>query len=174
MMTAFVGNLGQGKTYSMTVLASYLHKKYGLKLFANYKLEGATLLRDFDDVLNAQSGVVCLDEAHIFLDSRGFKDPNSQKATHWLLQTRKKDLIVLYTTQNFGQVDIRMRRITDYLALCKKRNGWGITVQFVDAQEWKLLRKQSILEPLSRFYHLYDTKEIVTPITFGQRHSWKK
>lgn len=174
MLTAFVGNLGQGKTYSMTVLASYLHAKYDLPIYANYKLHDAIMLRSFDDVLNAKHGIVCLDEAHIFLDSRGFKDPNSQKATHWLLQTRKKDLIVLYTTQNFGQVDIRMRRITDYLALCKKQKGRGISMQFVDAQEMKLLRRQTILEPLERFYHLYDTKEVVTPIEFKGYKSRKE
>jgi len=167
MLAAFVGNLGQGKTYSMTVLASYLHKKYKLPIYANYALKDAKLLRNFDDVLAARNGIVCLDEAHIFLDSRGFKDPNSRTATQWLLQTRKKDLIVLYTTQNFGQVDIRMRRITDFLGLCKRQPGKGITIQFVDAQEWKLLRKNTIFEPLDRFYHLYDTKEIVTPISFG-------
>lgn len=164
MLVAFVGNLGQGKTYSMSILASYLHQRFALPIFANYGLKNAERLKTFNDVLNAQNGVVCLDEAHIFLDSRGFKDPKSQKTTHWLLQTRKKDLIVMYTTQNFGQVDIRMRRITDYLAICKKIPGKGITIQFIDAQEMKLLRKQTILEPLKRYYHLYDTKEIVQPI----------
>jgi len=163
MICVLTGGLGQGKTLSMSVLASFMAYKMGSKLYSNYALKDAHRLNSFYDLMEARDGVVALDEAHITLDSRNFKDKTSQKITHWVLQTRKVNLIILMTTQSFHQIDVRARDVCDVVIQCKK-TPQGIWLQFIDWAEKKVGRR-SLLEHVERFYSLYDTYQIVDPIT---------
>jgi len=161
MLAIFTGSMGQGKTLSMSILAKFLQEKGKMKVYANYGLKGSEKLTNFEDILKATAGLVCLDEAQMLMDSRMFK--YNIKFTHWLLQTRKKDLIVLGTTQSFDQVDLRARNVCDIIVECRKKNN-TIYLQFINWQDKKLLRKYKIRN-FQRFYGVYDTKEIVYPIS---------
>jgi len=162
MICVFTGGLGQGKTLSMTVLASYMAYKMKCPIFANYALVGSRRIHTFQDLVSAKHGVVALDEAHITLDSRNFKDKTSQKITHWVLQTRKVDLIILMTTQSLHQIDVRARDVTDIVMKCKKTPE-GIWLQSIDWCE-KTIGRRNLLAHVERFYPLYDTYQIVDPI----------
>lgn len=153
--------MGQGKTLSMSILAKFLQDKGQMRLFANYGLKGAEKLKNFNDLLEAKTGLVCLDEAQMLMDSRMFK--YNIKFTHWLLQTRKKDLIVAGTTQSFDQVDLRARNVCDIIVECRKK-GDTIFLQFINWQDKKILRKYKIRN-FQKFYGIYNTKEIVNPLT---------
>lgn len=161
MLIIWTGSMGQGKTLGMSIIAYFLKQKSSLKLYANYGLKNAEKLRSFNDILEAKSGLVCLDEAQMLMDSRMFK--YNIKFTHWLLQTRKKDLIVMGTTQSFDQVDMRARNVCDIIVECRKKKD-TITLQFINWQDKKLLRKYKITN-FQRFFGIYDTKEIVYPIS---------
>lgn len=162
MICVLTGGLGQGKTLSMSALASYFAYKMNSRLYANYGLRGAKRISTFQQLTEAKNGVVALDEAHITLDSRNFKDKSSQKITHWILQTRKVDLVVLMTTQSFHQIDVRARDVCDVLIQCKK-TPQGIWLQFIDWADKKLGRR-NLLEHIDRYFALYDTREVVDPI----------
>jgi len=166
MLVVFTGSLGQGKTFSMSVIACALSHYSGLKLYSNYGLKGAQRIYTINKLLSCEQGILCFDEAHTALDSRMYKD--NVKLTHFLLQTRKKGLIVFMTTQIFGQVDMRARDITDYIVACKKKTD-GIWLQFINWQDREICHKRRIDQPISRFYNLYDTYEIVNSITMGPK-----
>ena len=153
--------MGQGKTLSMSILAKFLAKSSNLRLFSNYGLEGSHKIKSFNELIDVKNGLVCLDEAQMLMDSRMFK--YNIKFTHWLLQTRKKDLIVAGTTQSFDQVDLGARNVCDIIVQCRKKRDI-ITLQFINWQDKKALRKYKIRN-FQRFYGIYDTKEIVYPIT---------
>jgi len=161
----FTGGLGQGKTLSMTLYAHLLMAKYNqkLNLYANYGLKGARPIKTFQDLLKAEKGILCLDEAHISLDSRNFKDKSSMSMTHWLLQTRKADLVVMMTSQGFDQIDIRARRVTDVIASCEKLKDNTFKIHMVDWPKRKLGRILTIKHP-EYVYKYYDTKERIAPV----------
>lgn len=163
----FTGGLGQGKTLSMTAYAHRLREKTpGTKLYANYGLLGAIPIRSFNDLLRAEDGILCLDEAHISLDSRNFKDRSSQKMTHWLLQTRKANLIVMMTSQRFNQIDMRARNATDTIVICErlgKVREPRFRLKFIDWNTQKIGRVETIWNP-SKFYGLYNTYEKIHAI----------
>jgi len=162
MLIIFTGSLGQGKTLSMSILGTLLARAGGLNLYSNYGLKDAQRIYKMDHLLNMEKGVMCFDEAHMSIDSRTWKD--NIKLSHFMLQTRKKDLIVMMTTQAFGQVDLRVRGITDYVVACRKKPA-GFWLQFINWQEQTLCHRRLIpSESVKRYYQLYDTKEIVNPI----------
>jgi len=154
----------------MSVLANYIHLAASAPLYANYELRGAIRINSWKQMLKMKEGVFAFDEAHVSMDSRNFKDRASITYTHWLTQLRKKQLALLYTTQHISQVDIRLRNLTDILALCQNIND-TIKIQFLDWQYLTLGRRYTIW-PKSRFYSLYDTFQVVDPIvapSFGQK-----
>jgi len=163
MIVVFTGTLGSGKTLSMSAIGTYMARKSKLRLYSNYGLKDSTRITTIDQLLEAEAGILCFDEAHTSIDSRLYKD--NVKFTHFLLHTRKKGLIVLMTTQVFGQVDLRARGITDYLVMCSKKQD-GIWLQFVDWQE-RIIKRKVQIPDYKRFYSIYDTYELVNPIAVG-------
>src|SRR3990172_8843387 len=113
MLVGVMGKMGSGKTLSMSVLATYLHKRTHIPLFANYDLKGAKKITSIGEMWAMDSAIFCFDEIWLTMDSRLWAD--NVKLTRWVNQTRKKKLLVLYTTQHINQVELRVRKATDVL-----------------------------------------------------------
>jgi len=158
MLAGFMGKMGSGKTLWMSVLASYISKLSGLPIYANYNLRGAKRLYTLEDLWAVDKGIICFDEAWITLDSRNFG--KNVDLTHWINQTRKKQLLVLYSTQHISQIEMRMRKGTDFLFYTFRR-GSSFNAQVVDYQYGQLGRKLSLASP-KPFFDLYNTFELVT------------
>lgn len=170
MIVVFIGNLGSGKTLSMTkfLYADFLKGKrimanYGLK-FPYEKIDfnkAYELLQD-EDLKRVSIGV---DEAHIFLDSRSSSTKKNKLISYFLLQTRKRSINLYLTTQYFNQVDKRLRQVTDKLIICSKiKLNSGLLFEN-DVYKKNMLGE---FEPQARlfynpqnFYKLYDTNEII-------------
>ena len=163
MLIGIMGKMGTGKTLSMTILASYLYYRYKVPIHANYELNSpikSETLKYTEDIWKVEDGIICLDEVWLTLDSRLWQD--NVALTRWVNQTRKKRLIVFYTSQHINQVEMRMRNATDILIVCEKKYG-SIWLNFVDYQYGTLGRKFEIKKP-NRFYMLYDTFQVLEPI----------
>jgi len=166
MLVGIVGIQGQGKTNSMTaygMLVSMLTKQ---SLFANYSLYGCeyTKIHSFQELKAIKKGIVLLDELWLSMDSRASQTRNNRALTGWLQQTRKKDLIVFYTTQLFSQVDYRLRQATQWVISCTKGKS-GVMLTFVNVPTGEIGRKLLLAHP-EKFYENYDTYEVVEPIYF--------
>lgn len=158
-----MGKMGAGKTLSMSILASYAAHAMRAPLHANYGLQGSSKILSLDDVWKADNGIVCLDEAWLTMDSRMWKD--NVVLSRWINQTRKKKLIVFYTTQHIRQMELRARNATDILIYCEKTPD-GHWLQFIDWQYRQLGRRYLIPhEVAKKFYKLYDTYEVLEPLS---------
>lgn len=171
MLVGIMGKMGTGKTLSMSVLASYLSRATGAPLWANYSLKGAKPLTSLDQINDTTCGIECIDEAWLSMDSRMWED--NVRISHWVNQTRKKKVIVFYTTQHIRQMEMRMRNATDILIVCEKK-GRAIWLTFIDYQYKQIGKKFCINKP-ERFYGhldeeskvltgLYDTYEVLKPL----------
>ncbi len=115
MIVAIVGNLGTGKTATLT----YLGMKYllnGAKIYSNYRLKynytPVTTYQSFDRV---HDGYFLADELWSYSDSRRSFSVSNEFVNDVLLASRKRGIHIFYTTQHYGQIDKRIRDITQYI-----------------------------------------------------------
>lgn len=118
-----IGAMGSGKTLFATSLAFKLKDNY--KIMTNYEVS----FRDdvitpdkmgafFDRVNKVNDDtLMIIDEFHIFTDSRLSSSRHNILMSYFITQTRKQNIQLIYTTQQFGQVDVRVRDNTDLLAI---------------------------------------------------------
>jgi len=166
MLVGIMGKMGSGKTLSMSVLASYLHQATGAELDANYTLHDAKPIETLNDVVKKEKSILCFDEIWLSADARAWKD--NVRLTQWVNQTRKKQMIVFYTTQHIRQVEMRIRNGTDVLIVCEKTTE-GHWLQFIDYQYRQLGRRYLIPHQTAKqFYKLYNTYEVLKPLQWGK------
>ena len=168
MLVGVMGKMGAGKTLSMSILMEYCHYAMKAELHANYGLRNASRVKTTDDVWNMENGVFGFDEIWLTLDARLWKD--NTFLTRWINQTRKKKLIVFYTTQHIRQVELRVRNATDVLIFVEKHPD-GHWLQFIDWQYRLLMRRYFIPHSVTqKFYGIYDTYEVLEPLKKGKGH----
>ena len=173
---AFTGNLGEGKTSAMSILAHYYQAKarkrgQEIELFSNYGLRDSHRLntyKDFYVVAEAPGSIICLDEAQTSLDSRLFQKGSNIYLTQFLFYLRKLRASLFMTTPHFKNLDSRMRMLCNILVDCHRTPG-GFIWFIYDAQAQKLLRRRFI--PMFKAKEifaagLYDTNKIVTSVSF--------
>jgi len=162
MLVGIQGTLGAGKTVTMVMLMQYLHHEINAQLHANNKMQNSKRISTTRDLWEMENGVFGFDEIWVSLDSRSSKA--NVVLSHWVNQSRKKKLVVFYTTQHIRQVDLRVRNATDIL-ICVEKKPDGIKLLFIDWQYRRILRQYFIPDSVKRkFYPMYDTYEVIQPI----------
>lgn len=160
MIVAFDGALGHGKSLMMTAIGMLIADIFNTKLGGNYpiKVENFTMIKSREDLLKYENGVLCLDEFWQDMDSR--QSVQNVFMSRWILQSRKKNLIVCYTLQETGQIDKRLRDVTDWVIHCEKNSDGSIKLSFVDFRRMRVTRRFLIKDP-SPFYGYYDRYGVV-------------
>lgn len=171
MLIGIMGKMGSGKTLSMTILAQYIKKLTESPLWANYTLKNSEKINTLSEIWKIENGIICLDEIWLTMDARLWND--NVMMTRWINQTRKKKLIVMYTTQHIRQVEMRVRNATDFLIYCQKMKGGRTKLTFIDYQ-YNTIGKSFIIEDPRIFYNLYDTYEVLQPIINDMRKETEK
>lgn len=169
MLIGIMGKMGAGKTLSMTILSEYLHRVTKTPLWANYtlKLHPNSMIESLNETVDKNSAILNFDEIWLSADARVWKD--NVKLSQWVNQTRKKKMIVFYTTQHIRQVEMRIRNATDILIYCEK-TPQGHWLQFVDWQYRQLGRRYLIPYSVTKkFHNLYDTYEVLKPLQWSKR-----
>lgn len=155
----------------MSILAEYFMRAWPeFKVHANYQLKDSEPVKSVKDLLAVKDGIVCLDEFWVTMDSRAWKD-NVFLST-WINQTRKKNLLVLYTTQAFGQIDLRVRNATDLLIFCEKIVAPQpfFRYSFISGGAKTILKSFKIpVDRASNFYDVYDSFQVIFSL---QRQSY--
>lgn len=130
MIIGIEGGIGTGKTLTMVHYALQDWKK-GKTLFSNVKFKGisarikylnADMVNNmFEQVktgkLNINNSTILIQEMHNYADSRTSMSKRNRTLSYWILQSRhtgKGSCDIIYDTQEFGQVDIRLRNNTDH------------------------------------------------------------
>lgn len=169
------GDLGSGKTALMT----FFTKCYfdgGAKVYANYHLKfpyKPMRMENFEDFdFDYKNAVIALDELHTFADSRGSATSQRNKIfSYWVLQSRKMHLILLITTQVFGQIDVRIRNSVDYYIECKNLSGTNarknVVIEFtITSKKGHSIKKKMRID---KIFPLYDTDEVIHIIPERER-----
>lgn len=163
---AFCGPLGSGKTLNMTRVAA-MDAIGGRKVYANYPTAFAQSIDSIPHLFSIRDALICLDELQATMDSREFKKAGD--LAQWILIVRKLGCSVLYTTQSFGFVDLRVRQITTYVYQCEPASWQGnnatkVELYGVRGEAGRLIRK-FIMPHSPMLYALYDSFDINVKLT---------
>jgi len=172
-----VGRQGSGKTVLITKLCveNFIDKR---PIFSNYTLkklpftaitfdntrepDKLSILDKLDenpDFFN--NSIMLLDEIHIYLDSLDFMRANNRRMQVFFSQLRKRNILLLATTQYIMNVDIRIRR------QCKNvfemehiyKDLFKITTHIIDGYFTEEINNYNLV--LAEYYKHYDTNEII-------------
>lgn len=118
VLMAIVGELGAGKTLTLTYLAIRQWIQKNRKIYANYKLYGVPFyyVDSVKDIDAMEDGFCAMDEFWLWIDSRCSITTKNRLIGNILLKSRKRGLTIAYTTQTFEQIDKRIRKVTDFIA----------------------------------------------------------
>jgi|GEM_PF-2429852 len=190
MLVAITGNLGKGKTLTLTYLAwnnFFIRRK---RIFSNYTLYGvpytpvntingllSLMPLQEENLLTKQEVVYLGDELWRSLSSRTIGKGSKERKDlidRILLGSRKAFVTVIYTTQNLAQIDPWIRRTTDLFIYPILYNGI-LNIYFlsnpVSNPTLEQLYKYSTDKPLrvlvEPFYAMFNTYERVTEIKDG-------
>ena len=170
------GMMGSGKTILMV---RYLLKDHanGHKVFANFGLRGIDYehLNVIDIMKNENLNDVSvgIDEITVFCDCRRSTSKLNQMISYFILQTRKRNCTLYFTTQNFSMCDKRLMEHCDIQILCdmahntkgEELEDWRHYTVF-DIRNIRNIKVKRFALDISKYYDYYDTKEVIMPPVF--------
>lgn len=178
MIAGILGKLGRGKTCLLTALA-YFNYKFGSlyvksllyprlfnlsnshEIYANYHLKfpykPVTCYDELDDM---KSGSAFLDEFWVWADSRMSMTNKNKSVSMLALKSRKRDLDIYYSAQNWSRIDKRIRNITDILIMPDYDMRTGIiSVDVCEPLEKYKEVIKSFKISAKPFFSMYDTTQ---------------
>lgn len=172
-----IGRQGSGKTAFITKLLvdNYTSDK---RVYSNYSLFGIDYQKiTFDNKKNKNSidilevirenpdyfnnSIMLLDEIHIYFDSRDFMRQNNRIIQNFFSQLRKRNILLLGTTQYILHLDVRIRR--QALAVFQMENLkdgiFRVDVHEIDGYFTRFVKSE--LVNLNDYFRYYDTNELI-------------
>jgi len=137
------------------------------QIVTNYKLKEIPYRYiNGDELFNIKSSLknarLFIDEMHMFMDSRSHANKTVKALTHFILQTRHLGVILYFTTQDIGQVDIRLRKQVDILMYCSETDYKNIfRVKKIDYRDIMNIKTHTFYYNGSVYFPFYDTTEII-------------
>lgn len=136
------GLLGAGKTTTASFLAHYYKNRVkarggDIQLFSNYGLRGAHEMAHYNDwltVADVHGSIIVWDEAQTNFDARQFSSSDNIFATQLLNYCRKMNSVQIMVAPNFGNIDRRIRQLTEVLINVVKVGNKGIRLEYFDYQ----------------------------------------
>lgn len=161
MIIIVCGLLGTGKTLLLAYFASIEKKQ---KIYANFNLKLKNFKRISPQELeNLFEGLIEIDEAYSWFDSRTSNSTENRYLTNRLaFNSRKRGLTVIISAQLLSSVDVRFRKLAEFVILSagynKKLDGfvYYITDRFATK---RFILPMKIAEKL---FKIYDTLEVET------------
>ena len=124
-LSLITGIKGSGKTsFAVSKLAEAATQ--GREIFANFQLKFPPMyptryleMEAFaEEMVTLRKVAVCIDEAQIYFDCRTSGSKRNRLFSYVMLQSRKRDVDFLLTSQQERNLDIRIRRNLDYRYDC--------------------------------------------------------
>lgn len=168
----FTGFLGSGKTLGAAIYAKHYSQMSGCALYSNCGLLGAkpfTSIEDFKLIAQEKSSILLLDEAHMDLDARSFSSNHVKFFTQLSYYLRKLRCTLIITTPSFGDLDTRIRNITNVLAFVNKDTKY-FRYELWDIQSRRFIKNMKIKKEnaFKIASTLFDTNSMVTPIEISK------
>ena len=170
------GDYGSGKTLFMVMVASLIYESFN-KVYANFKLKNIPNFEYIKDINEFSIGsleensLLCISEAHRYMDRREAIKPKNIKTTQKLQEIRKGKYFILADIFKIGMLDFRF---TDITSLTIKALG-SIDKEHIDSDYFPYFRYKigiwirelqdafyldsSLLINMTEFMTNYDTYE---------------
>ena len=176
-----IGKQGSGKTLMSTKLAlDPYDADNSIRIFSNYELFDADFTyitfntalevnKDKLDILAQldkdpdffNNSIMLIDEIHLYLDAYDFMRNNNRKLQTFFSQLRKRNILLIGTTQYIMNVDIRIRRQCMNVLEMKKVKAPVFQVDTHDIDGYYTEFISSYFIDLSDYYDRYDTCELI-------------
>lgn len=177
MIIGIEGGLGSGKTILMV---RYLVKDSlkGHDVYSNFKLKKIDYKPlDVMEILELDKGSVILndmsigiDEFTVFADCRTSITKLNRMISYFILQTRKRNVTLYYTTQDITMIDKRIANHTDIRIVADKikdENGKEIEnlrkYYIYDLRDMRHFKYRTLVIDISKYFDFYDTNEVILP-----------
>lgn len=169
MIIGMEGGLGSGKTI---IMVRYLNKDYKLYHrsikanlwldFPHEKLNIKQMLSNEQQLKNVSVGI---DELTVFADCRNSMSELNKLISYFVLQTRKRNVCLYFTTQDFGMVDKRIMRHTLIRIHCMKVKGANHLRHYEihDIRDSLFNMPQEFIMDIRPYFEMYNTDEIIQP-----------
>jgi len=163
---AFVGVFGalrSGKTLMACRLGLVLARSLGLDLVSNIPVAGARRVATLDDLAALRGAVLVWDEVQVSLDSREWASDDARRLTRDMILWGKRGIVCVYTSPAFGTVDVRLRRLTQYVYVTAgrfRRSGIDYAVYRWHEHPYSddlLVERYRFALRLDAWYGVYDT-----------------
>lgn len=178
VLFAVTGELGAGKTLSLTFLAWHNWFNKGRRIFSNYNLYGIpfTKVNSIPRLEDMQSGFFAGDELWLWIDSWQGKSKKSGVVASILLKSRKRDITIAYSTQTIGQVTPRIRNVNDFVAYpIMSPNGYDCKVIIMRGGNKPVpINKPPLYFNCESVYAMYNTREEIDAIDEKSRKPLKE
>lgn len=117
MIHGYFGMIGSGKTLG-AVIQAYREYQNKNTIFSTMPLNFEHIpIKTAEDFLKCTNGILLADELWYLLDSRFSHSARNVLLSTILLRSRKQQLNVIYTEQHYTQIDVRIRRNTQFFYL---------------------------------------------------------
>ena len=140
-------------------------------LYSNYEIKDERYRELLPEVLMDKAlrdAIILLDEVYAWLESRTSGRDINRYMSYILFQARKKDIDFYMTEQLLSTVDLRYRDMIDFEVRCKAIPNYKHPVSFryriIDILERKAYPMYLSIEAASRYFHLYDSYQPISPI----------
>ncbi len=173
----YTGRRGCGKTTTL-VKDAYAFSCQGWEIITNMNsLSFADDVLDNEEILglletNRNNFVIVIDEIQTFIDSRRSMRKRNTEFAYFLQQIRKRNVIILGTTQFARRVDVAFREHVDIVAKPQYLEEYPVVmVEYYDRtatedvfflQDDKPAVVAVLFDP-RQVYELFDTEEVITP-----------
>lgn len=177
-----IGQQGAGKTLLITKLLVDEYRKSKRKVYSNYTLKNGieytkitlnphrtrelgkipNILEMLDENPNVfNNSILAIDEIHLDLDSLDFMRKNNRRLQVFFSQLRKRNILLLGTTQYIMHVDVRIRRqCKNVFDMSHIKDGiFRVDVNKIDGYYTSFIN--SYVDNLEPYYKYYDTNEII-------------
>ena len=127
----YFGLPGSGKTTLMTAHALKYSKKHNFNVYCNVPLNIPSVIPIENSMVgeyNLHDGVILIDEATIFADSRNFKSFSANLVKLFCLHRHFRLDIELYL-QNYNRTDLTIRMLADKVFWIRKLGGITMAVE---------------------------------------------
>jgi len=178
MLIGIEGGLGSGKTIQLIRYLNIDKREYNKHIMCNIALKDI----DFEPVdvfklleyekseTSLYNLTVGIDELTVFADCRTSTSKANRIMSYLVLQSRKRNVDIYYTTQSLQMIDFRITNHTPIIVFCEKifdEKGNEID----DIRKYTIIDRCNPKQPkltcyymdISVFYDLYNTDEIVKP-----------
>lgn len=167
MIIGISGLLGSGKTLLMTIIGKSSHDR-GREIYSNYYTKFSKMIDPYELLkFELNNCTLLLDEIQTLFDSRISSSEINRLSSYFFLQTRKRNVNLIYTSQLLGAVDLRLRFITDFNILAERlTSGFRYTI-YVSSLYYPAKTIFLPYEKAKKFFDLYDTSQIIYPFAIN-------